>query len=153
MRRCALLLLAIAAPFTLRAQGASLPNVVTDGFHAYQVGGSDSAVRVWTRNWSGDDSGKVAALEQSLRAVGQQFGAMQGFQVVRSSTLGDRLRRTYLLIWYERHPLYAFFQSYRLADGAWKIIDLTWDSDWAKVFPAALADPASDSASPSARTP
>jgi len=126
---------AMVSPFGLHAQSGTAPTIILDGMRAYLAKGPDSAVRTWTRNWSPADSGQIATLVQSLRAVEAQYGRFEGHEVLRNAPLGSRVQRTYLVMWYERRPLYAFFQTYETGS-VWKVIDLTWDPDWTKAFPA-----------------
>jgi hypothetical protein len=135
-----LLPLLLTIPSTSSAQEAEPATIVTDGLAAFQRSGSEAAVAAWTQGWSPDDSSKVRVLKESLAAMGQAYGEVEGYEVLHTFTLSSRIRRTYAVIWYDGRPLFAFFQAYEAPEGHWRILDLKWNTNWTEVLPATLVD-------------
>jgi hypothetical protein len=135
-----LLVLCLTLPSPAAAQEIEPAPIVTDGLAAYQRAGGDSAVSVWTRGWEATDSAKVTVLKDNLAAMEQTFGKMQGFEVLHTFTLSRRVRRSYAVIWVVVRPVFVFFQAYQAPEGDWRVLDLTWNTNWKEVFPATLVD-------------
>lgn len=140
--RAAALLLALGLARAAVAQGqaAPVPEIVTQGLDLLVSGKSDQAVSVWTHAWQGDDRDKAATLSESLTSLGDVLGQVHGYDLVKSFDVSPTLRRFYYIVRYRRQPLYASFVVYR-PDTAWTVINVSWNTDGATVFPKELLGP------------
>jgi len=133
--RFPLVLAMVVCPVQLGAQQPSVAPIVREGLEAYRSRDAAAAVAVWTRGWGEVDSAKVRQLRESLRTLEENYGRMHGYDLLRTTQLGSKVRRSYALLYYEGRPLYAFFHAYQVPDGTWKIMDMTWNTNWKEVVP------------------
>jgi hypothetical protein len=120
LRRVAAALLFLATGAFLSAK-EDLPDAVRQGLVAYAEGTFPIAIDVWLKNAALDD---VAAAKQELNAIGAAehlFGVYEGYEVVREVVLSSRIKRVYLVLNYERGPLWIFFDVYQKKDSTWEI--------------------------------
>jgi hypothetical protein len=123
---CAFVLASLVSaqdPHPADAPRHDLPPVIFTGFHAFR------------------DKGAIEALRQAA----DKFGAFKDFDVLGMQEISPRVRNYYLVLNYERGPLFAKFAMYRSEDAGWVLLGLTLDFDSAKVLPQpgtpALASP------------
>ena len=109
--------------------------IVQDGLDTYRARDAEAAIAVWTRGWDQSDSAKVRQLRESLHVLEENYGRMQGYDVVRTTQPGSRINRNYVILYFEGRPLYAFFHAYQIPGGTWKVIDMTWNTNWKEVMP------------------
>ena len=112
------ILAALAAPEALSAQQlpqrADVPPIVVRGLEAYQARGTTAAFDIWLVGSPAvtDPSAKANAVE-GLKAVERQYGGVVGHEIVGVAPVGTTVRRVYVVIRYERGPLYAWFDCYQ----------------------------------------
>jgi len=135
-----LLPLLLIIPSASSAQEAEPAPIVTEGLAAFQRSGSEAAVTTWTQGWVPDDSSKVRVLKESLATMRQAYGEVEGYEVLHTFTLSSRIRRSYVVIWFDGRPLFTFFQAYEAPEGHWRILDLKWNTNWTEVLPVTLVD-------------
>jgi hypothetical protein len=51
------------------------------------------------------------------------------------------LSRIYIVLRYERRPMYLMVSAYAPVDGAWRVTGINWNRDPDKVFPLTILDP------------
>jgi len=99
------------------AQGIGVSQVLTSGASAYRSKGTSAAVNAWLENsFLGRDSDLVSRTVSSLKDVEAAFGAFVGLDVVATSRIGSRVVRNYVVLLYERGPLFAYFDTYRASE-------------------------------------
>ena len=135
-----LLSLLLIIPSGASAQEVEPAPIVMEGLAAFQRNGSEAAIAAWTHGWDIGDSSKVSVLKESLANIRQAYGEVEGYEVLHTSTLSSRIRRTYAVIWFDGRPLFTFFQAYEAPEGRWRILDLKWNTNWSEVLPASLVD-------------
>lgn len=90
-----------------------LPPVVVSGLDGYKAKGAEEAIRLWVKD-SPLEGGKDAANQVSaLHQIEELYGAYQWFEVVRMREVSPRTLTVYLVLDYERGPLFARFTVYR----------------------------------------
>ena len=129
------------APASAQTDLSDVPAVVTDGLAAFVAEGVDAALDVWLQTWPDED---VAVGRPQLRSAFQrlheQAGSLMGHDFVGSAPWGQRARRVYFVMLYEKQPVYARFDVYR-ATNEWKVVNLTVNTDPALIFPPDLFVP------------
>ena len=72
----------------------------------------------------------------------QEFGAaLHGYDVFRVLEITPHLTRIYIVLRYERHPMYLMVSAYAPVDAEWRVTAINWDRDPDKVFPEAILEP------------
>lgn len=94
------------------------------------------AFHLWTQEWTGEDLEKRETLIGSCSML-EQFGPLRGYDVVRLMPVGPNLVRAYILLRHEKQPVYLLLVAYR-PSASWKIVTVTWNTDFAQVFPATI---------------
>jgi hypothetical protein len=143
--KAASVLLAIvltAAPATVRAQQQELPPVLSRAFALLQNDSIDAATRLWSRTWTSPaDSGKAEIILQALKDTREMAGPFRGYDVVKTEIISPHLRRTYVLMLYERVPVYGQFLIYDpgVSPVVWQMQTVNWNTDVDKAWPASLS--------------
>ncbi len=118
------------------------PPVLATGLDSLIAGNSAAAVHIWTATWTGpSDSGKEEQLATTFEQVGTVGGRALGYDWIRTTSLGSSLRTTYLILRYERLPVYARFALYQPSpNGPWVVASVNFNTDSEKVFPKELLE-------------
>jgi hypothetical protein len=114
--RAIMLVVCIATLTTpvLRAQTAQVPPVIRAGMEAYKVGGAAAAAVRWLK-----DSPITEASGSAIQGFAQielAYGRMIGYDVLQVVHFGTYAERTYVVILYEKGPVYAWFDCYMAKD-------------------------------------
>ncbi|HET8772055.1 MAG TPA: Fic family protein [Gemmatimonadaceae bacterium] len=99
-----------------------------------------AAVAVWGRSWTDADTTRSSTLIKSLDDLDRLLGGVQGYDLVKSFEVGPSVLNLYLIVRYEKQPLFAFFALYR-PKSEWQVNAVTWNTDAAAVFPSSLLTP------------
>lgn len=62
---------------------------------------------------------------------------MRGFDLLRVVNVSAHVQRAYLLLLYDKQPVYLMLVLYR-PEGTWRVHTMNWNTDYDKVVPAAL---------------
>lgn len=119
-----------------------LPPLVMRGLQALQDQRCRDAIDIWTGDWQWPrDTERRQALMSTCDFL-QEFGAaLHGYDVFRVVTVTPHLTRIYIVLRYERHPMYLMVSAYAPADDEWRVTAINWDRDPDKVFPETILDP------------
>jgi hypothetical protein len=117
------------------ARMSEVPAVIVAGLDAYKAKGPGEAIKVWVRN--GPLDGDTATLSQAdgLQQVQNVYGAYQSFDVMSSRDLSPRVRIVYMVMNYEKGPLFARFVCYR-SDREWTVTNFVLNTLDTEVLPA-----------------
>lgn len=145
MRRTRFLLILLALSAAVFPAGAqtnqnAMPSVVTAGLDALVAGDPERAVLTWSATWDADARENLSSLQESLNNVKTIMGNANGYELVQAMDVGPRLRKLYVMVLYDRQPLFAYFEAYRPKD-SWQVTSVSWNTDAAEVFPASLLEP------------
>jgi hypothetical protein len=121
-----------------------LPPPMLKGLQALQDGKCRDAFDLWTSSWqSGDDAVKRQQLMSGCELLAQVGGPFHGYDIVRVVNVTPHLCRAFVLLRYEKQPMYLLLTAYAPSDDQWKVVTVTWHTDPNQVFPAGvLNDPA-----------
>ena len=141
MQFCALVICLIALPSAAVAQDA-VPRPVTEGLQSLAVGHCASAMTRWTAWWTrSDDATKRNQLIASCPVLDSVGGALLGYDVIKVLDVTPHLRRVYILLRYERQPLYMMLTAYAPDGTGWKVMAVNWNTDIDKVVPPNVFPP------------
>jgi hypothetical protein len=117
-----------------------IPPIVTTGLEAYQKSGANAALEVWLKGSALD--GDTTTRLNLIRGLTQiqieaAYGKVVGFEPIRSVTIAPSLHRIYILIKFERGPIYAVFDCYKTEHG-WIIPSLDFNAKPTAILPAQI---------------
>lgn len=101
---------------------------------AYKDNGPDEAVRAWIKGSALEGSKEALSQANILRQVQDYYGRFQGFETVNSREISPRTRVDYLVIDYDKGPLFAKFISYR-TDGGWVLVNFVFNTKEEQILP------------------
>jgi hypothetical protein len=115
-----------------------VPSIVTDGLNAYQKTGGKAALAIWLKG-SPMENDTTTSINMSglLGQIETACGKMVGFDVLRVVVVSPALQRIYILLKFEKGPVYAWFDCYRTPSG-WIIPMLNVNTKASEVLPANL---------------
>ena len=111
-----------------------LPPVVVSGLDGYKAKGAEEAVRLWVKDSPLEGSKDAESQVSSLRQIEGIYGAFQWFEVVRMREISPRTLVVYLILDYERGPLFARFTVYR-SNHRWIMNSFDFSTKEEGVFP------------------
>jgi hypothetical protein len=113
----------------------AVPPAVLAGLDAYKNKGPEEAILAWVKGSPMDGNKDALSQANILRQVQDYYGAYQGFEVSSTQDLSPRSRVIYLVLDYEKGPLFAKFLVYR-AGQSWMLTSFTFNTKPELIFPA-----------------
>lgn len=115
-----------------------VPVIVLEGLKTFQANGSQAALGVWLKDSPiGDNLTTTGPILLTLRDLDTKYGKVTGYEVFKTISIGTRVRRVYVLIFYERGPVFAYFDCYQRG-GGWNIPSFLLSPRLSEVIPANL---------------
>ena len=133
------LVFGLLTPAVLTAQSrppGEIPPIIAAGMQAYKDSGPEAAVRAWIKGSPIDGSKEALSQANNLRQVQDFYGNYQGFEVVSREDLGSRSRIVYLVMDFDKGPLFAKFVIYRSELG-WILTNFNFNTK-DEIFPTPL---------------
>ena len=106
--------IAIGTAPVLHSQTKALPSVIAAGLEAYKVNGAAAAVTRWMKNSPIPELS--GATTEAFKQIERAYGRMGGYEILQVVPLGTYASRSYLVILYEKGPVYAWFDCYKAKD-------------------------------------
>jgi len=119
------------------AAANDVPPVVIAGLDTYRTNGLQSAYEIWSKGTLESDKASRNMVLTGLSQVESAYGKMIGYDIVKTVPIGSVVRRVYLVVHYEKGPVYAYMDCYK-ADEKWLVTDLLFHTKANLVFPPAL---------------
>lgn len=119
------------------SNAVDLPQFVISGLNSYKAKGPEEAVKSWIANSPID--GSTAALTQAnnLRQIQDFYGTYESYELVTSRAISPSTQVIYLVLRYEKGPLFARFVTYKSAKG-WILTSFDFNTKQEAVFPPSL---------------
>jgi len=115
-----------------------IPSIITDGLNAYQKSGGKAALAAWLKGSPMEnDTTTNIGMSGLLGQIETAYGKMVGFDVLRVVPVSPSLQRIYILIRFEKGPVYASFDCYKAAAG-WIIPIMNLNTKASEILPASL---------------
>jgi hypothetical protein len=135
--RFVVLLLLVATPQRVAAQD-EVPRIVQQGIALLRSGNCGQAFDLWAGHWPDPQKSQMS---DSCSLLQDNGGALKGYDLLRVVTITPRLARIYLVLVYERQPIYFMFVAYKPDTPDWTINTINWNSDPDKVIPKEIVPP------------
>lgn len=129
----AVVCLAIAAT-PARGQTPAIAPVIRDGLEIYKVKGAAAAVTRWLKDSPITDGSEVA---REFAKIEGFYGHMVGYDVLDVVRFGAYASRSYIVILYEKGPVYALVDCY-LPKDQWIVTSLLFNTKADMILPAKM---------------
>lgn len=123
----------LAAP-VLRGQAVTLPPIVRAGLEAYKLRGATAAVAMWMKDSPITDLSDVT---RGLEQIETVYGKMVGYEPLETVAFGSYASRTYLVILFDKGPVYARFDCYMPKD-QWIVTAFLFNTKPELILPAKM---------------
>jgi hypothetical protein len=126
------------APFALAQNRSEPPALINQGLLAYAQNGLNTALQLWLHNSLLDRSTLLKGELAALKYADANYGAFESGEVMHTVALTPRVTRVYLVLYYERAPVWAWFDLYRTRQGTEVISDVFFSPKVQVILPSAL---------------
>jgi hypothetical protein len=130
--------LLLAAPVSALAQTKQppVPDLIKQGLSAYAQSGLNTALQVWLQNSLLDRGTLLRSELAALKQADATYGLFESGEVMQVAIITPRVTRVYLVLYYERAPLWAWFDLYRTRSGNQVISDVFFSPKVRVILPA-----------------
>lgn len=111
-----------------------IPAMLQAGFDAYKSQGADAAVKAWIKGSPLDDSKPALTQANNLHQIEDFYGPYRSFEVMSQKELASTTRIIYIVLNYEKGPLFAKFLVFRTEKG-WVLTSFMFNTDDQKILP------------------
>jgi hypothetical protein len=115
-----------------------VPHLIIDGLIAYHDKGPDEAVRTWIKDSPIDGSKDALNQANNLRQVQSHYGVFRSFEVIGLQDLSQRVRTVYVVLNYDKGPLFGRFMLYRSVDQDWLLTSFNFNTDPQAILPTSM---------------
>ncbi len=127
--------LLFAAPFARAQSRQPVPELINQGFNAYAQTGLNAALQLWLQNSLLDRNTLLKNELVPLKQADATYGLFESGEVMRQVAITPRVTRVYLVLYYERAPLWAYFDLYKTRAGNQVISDIFFNTKVQVVLP------------------
>jgi hypothetical protein len=117
-----------------------VPKVIVSGLDAYKAEGPDAAVKAWIKGSPVEGSKEALSQANNLRQVQDFYGTYKTFHLIQSRNLGPTSRMVYLVLDYEKGPLFAKFLVFRAEQG-WIVASFSFNTHPEAILPETRWEP------------
>lgn len=136
---CLLMSLFLASAPAGRSQTKPpVPELINRGFNAYAQTGLMSAMQTWLQNSLLDRDTLLKSELAPLKRADATYGLFESGEVMQQVAITPRVTRVYLVLYYERAPLWAYFDLYRTRSGNQVISDMFFNNKVQVILPSEL---------------
>ncbi|MBC8040179.1 MAG: hypothetical protein H7Y06_06535 [Opitutaceae bacterium] len=126
------------APFAIAQNRVEPPSLINQGLLAYAQNGLNTALQLWLQNSLLDRTTLLKGELAALKYADANYGAFESGEVMHKVALTPRVTRVYLVLYYERAPVWAWFDLYRTRTGAEVISDVYFSAKVDVILPSEL---------------
>ncbi|HTJ77593.1 MAG TPA: hypothetical protein VL357_01225 [Rariglobus sp.] len=127
-----------AVPASHAQNRTPVPDLINQGFNAYAQSGLNSALQVWLQNSLLDRNTLLRSELLSLKQADTTYGLFENGEVLRQVVITSRVTRYYVVLYYERAPLWAYFDLYKTRGGNLVISDIFFNNKVQVILPQEL---------------
>lgn len=131
----------LLASLAVQAQAPSPKAVFANGVQAYMKGGANAAINEWLKGSALEGNPQATSQANSMRTIEDFYGKPEGHEILSESPVSERSVMLLAVINFQKGPVYARFQLYKLATGSWVVTEFKVHTDATQLFPnSALFD-------------
>lgn len=113
-----------------------VPPPVFLGLIAYRDKGLDAAVQAWIKDSAIEQHNEPLPQVEGLRQAPRYYGVYRNFEFLNVQDLSQRVREVYLVMNYDRGPLFGRFLCYRSEDHGWLVLNFDFNIHPEAILPA-----------------
>jgi hypothetical protein len=114
-----------------------VPKIILAGLDAYKADGPEAALTAWIKGSPLDGSKDALSQANMLRQIQDYYGAYKSFDIIRARNLTPNVRVLYLVMNYDKGPLFTKFVVYQSAQG-WILTNLNFNTKEELIIPPSL---------------
>ncbi|MBW8781545.1 MAG: hypothetical protein JF599_06630 [Verrucomicrobia bacterium] len=133
--------LCVALPAVRAEVRPPVPELISQGLNAYAQTGLNAALQIWLQNSLLDRNTLLKTELGVLKQADATYGLFESGEVMRQVSITPRVTRVYLVLYYERAPLWAYFDLYRTRTGSQVISDIFFSNKVQVILPPELMLP------------
>ena len=130
----ALLALALTTA-AVAAERDEVPESIRQGLRTYSESNYNIATEIWMKNISAEQPGDLKKEFLSLGRIEHIYGSYEGYDLVQQVTFSPRTKRVYLVMYFERGPLWIYFDVFQRKDNTWLINGVRSDLNAEEILP------------------
>jgi hypothetical protein len=115
-----------------------IPHLIVAGLEAYKEKGPEEAVKTWIKDSPVDGNKDALTQANLLRQVQDFYGAYQSFETISTRDLSRRVRVVYVVMNYEKGPLFAKFVTFHSEDHGWVLTSFLFNTKPELILPSTL---------------
>jgi hypothetical protein len=129
--------LAVLLAFTSVASGQaqSARSHFELGARAYLSDGASAAITAWLKGSALEGNPQATSQANTLRQIEDFYGKAESYEVISESVVSPKTTLVLAVINYQKGPLFARFQTYKLTSGAWVATEFKFHTEAAQIFP------------------
>jgi hypothetical protein len=110
------------------------PPIITNGLSIYKAKGPEEAIKAWIKGSPIDGSKEALMQANNLRSIEGYYGTYQSFEVVSTRTLSSKTKIFYLVLEFEKSPIFAKFLVFKTAEG-WTVTSFDFNTKSELILP------------------
>jgi len=115
--------------------GGTIPPFVVAGLEEYKNKNLEEAVKIWLKGSTSEGMG-INRRAEPLRKYVEFYGAFQSYELMSTRVFSARSRVLYLILHFEKRPVFARFEVYR-SDLGWILLgEYEFNENPDKILPA-----------------
>jgi hypothetical protein len=126
------------APLANAQSRVQTPALINHGLLAYAQNGLNTALQLWLQNSLLDRTTLLKGELAALKYADAHYGAFESGEVMHTVSITPRVSRVYLVLYYERAPVWAWFDIYRTRQGTEVISDVFFSAKVQVILPPEL---------------
>ena len=125
----------LAVASTAYAQTSSPRAHFESGAAAYLKDGASAAIATWLKGSALEGNTQATSQANTLRQIEDFYGKPESFEVISESAVSARSTLVLAVINYQKGPLYARFQVFKLPTGTWVATEFKFHTEASQIFP------------------
>lgn len=134
-----LLVLAPISSITAQVKQPPIPEIINQGLTAYAQSDLNTALEIWLNHSLLDRTTLLRSELSALKHADAHYGMFEQGEVMRVASITPRVTRVYLVLYYERAPLWAWFDLYQTRNGRQVISDAYFSPKVQVILPAEMS--------------
>lgn len=128
----------VSASSSLAQPKPLIPDLINQGLNAYAQNGLNNALETWLHHSLLDRATLLRGELAALKYADVHYGLFERGELMRLAEITPRVTRVYLVLYYERAPLWAWFDLYETRAGRQIIADMYFSPKVQVILPTEL---------------
>lgn len=112
----------------------NVPPILVAGLQAYKEKGPEEAIKAWLKGSPIEDDRDALSQALMLQRIQGFYGKYEDYDVIATRSLTPRMQTIYLVMNFEKGPLFGRFITYRTEQG-WIMTSFNFNTNSGTIFP------------------